>query len=304
MYNAEVLMNLKQLQYFVKLAETEHYRKAAEELYITEPSLNRAIREMEKELGIQMFEKRGRNIFLNKYGRIFLPYITRSLQELEKGIQIMKAYTRPDQGNITLGFVYTMGYLTVPEMITQFQGIADNKDISFDFKQGTTTSLIRALKEETLDIVFCSAVENEPDVLFYPIAEEELVVVVPKGHPLSNRASVSLKELEPYPFISFTPSSGLYKKITGLLEDADCHPRVVCHIEEDNAMAGFVAMGYGVAIVPNFYTLQYYSLDRIPIADPIEARYLFMAVNRQANLLPVVERFRNFVLAHWHRSSI
>lgn len=64
-------MNLKQLQYFTKLAETEHYRKAAEALYITEPSLNRAVREMEKELGIQLFEKRGRNIFLNKYGHLF-----------------------------------------------------------------------------------------------------------------------------------------------------------------------------------------------------------------------------------------
>ncbi len=297
-------MNLKQLQYFVKLAETEHYRKAAEELYISEPSLNRAIREMEKELGIQMFEKRGRNIFLNKYGRIFLPYITRSLQELEKGIEIMKAYTRPDQGNITLGFVYTLGYLVVPEMITQFQSIADNKHISFDFKQGTTSSLINELKQEGLDIVFCSSVENEPDILFYPIAEEELVVIVPKGHPLSTRASVSIKELEPYPFVSFTKSSGLHDKIAALLEKAECHPRIACHIEEDNAMAGFVATGYGVAIIPDFYTLKYYAVDRIPIADPMDARYLFMAINKQANLLPIVERFRNFVLARWNRMSV
>ena len=58
-------MNLKQLQYFTVLAETEHYRKAAEQLYVTEPSLNRAIRDLEKEMGVRLFEKRGRNIFLN-----------------------------------------------------------------------------------------------------------------------------------------------------------------------------------------------------------------------------------------------
>ena len=64
-------MNLKQLQYFLKLAETGHCRKAAEALFITEPSLNRAVWEMEKELGIQLLEKRGRNIYLNKYGHLF-----------------------------------------------------------------------------------------------------------------------------------------------------------------------------------------------------------------------------------------
>ncbi|WP_301861108.1 LysR substrate-binding domain-containing protein, partial [uncultured Megasphaera sp.] len=188
--------------------------------------------------------------------------------------------------------------------ITQFQRIPDNKGISFDFKQGTTNTLIRDLKDETLDIAFCSAVNNESDVLFYPIAEEELVVAVPKGHPLSNRGSVSLKELEPYPFISFNKSSGLYEMIRKLTEQADAHLQIVCHIEEDNAMAGFVAAGYGVAIIPNFYTLQYYNLDRIPIADSFEKRYLFMAVHKQSNLLPVVDRFRNFVLSRWLRGNV
>lgn len=297
-------MNLRQLQYFVKLAETEHYRRAAESLYITEPSLNRAIREMEKELGIQLFEKRGRNIFLNKYGRIFLPYVHRSLQELEKGVDVMKAYTRPDHGLITLGFVYTMGYTMVPELITQFQSIPDNKGISFDFKQGTTNTLIHDLKAEKLDIIFCSAVDNEPELMFYPIMEEELVVIVPKGHFLSNRGSVSLKELEPYPFIAFGPNSGLHDLINNILEQVDSHPRVICRMEEDNAIAGFVAAGYGVAVVPDFYTLKYYNLDRIPIADSFEKRYLFMAVHKQSNLLPVVDRFRNFVLSRWLRGNV
>lgn len=297
-------MNLKQLQYFTKLAETEHYRKAAEALYITEPSLNRAVREMEKELGIQLFEKRGRNIFLNKYGHLFLPYVKRSLQELERGVDLMKAYTRPDQGKITLGFIYTMGYTLVPEMITQFQAIDGNGGITFDFHQGTTAALIKELKEEKIDAALCSSVENEPDVLFYPVAEEELVVAVPKGHPLSNRGSVSLKELEPYPLIAFDKSSGLNEMINKLLDQAQVHLKTACHVEEDNAMAGFVAAGYGVAILPDFYTLQYYNLDRIPIADSFERRYLFLALLRQSQVLPVVERFRNFLLSSWQRGAI
>ena len=98
--------------------------------------------------------------------------------------------------------------------------------------------MIKELKEEKIDVVLCSAIENEPDILFYPVAEEDLVVAVPKGHALSNRGSVSLKELEPYPFISFSKNSGLYKMTHKLLEQADSHPKTICHVEEDNAMAG------------------------------------------------------------------
>jgi len=290
-------MNLKQLQYFTVLAETEHYHKAAEQLYVTEPSLNRAIRDLEKEMGVHLFEKRGRNIFLTKYGKMFYPYVTKSLEELTKGVQVMKAYTRPDKGRINLGFVYTMGYTIVPEMITQFHNTEGNEEIEFDFTQGTTRELIRSLKEEKTDIIFCSSVVDEPEIMFYPIVEERLVLVVPKGHPLGKRASVSLKEIEPYPFIDFQQSSGMHAMVVELLTRADAHPRIVCRIEEDNAMAGLVAAGYGVAIMPDFYLLKYYAVERIPIADKADRRYLFMAVHNRHNMLPVVERFRNFVLA-------
>ena len=92
--------------------------------------------------------------------------------------------------------------------------------------------------------------------------------------------------------------------INKLLEQAQVHLKTACHVEEDNAMAGFVAAGYGVAILPDFYTLQYYNLDRIPIADSFERRYSVLALLRQSQVLPVVERFRNFLLSRWQRGSL
>ena len=297
-------MNLKQLEYFSVLAEKEHYRKAAESLYITEPSLNRAIRDMEKEMGVRLFEKRGRNIFLTKYGKMFYPYVTKSLEELNRGLQVMKAYTRPDKGTINLGFVYTMGYTMVPDMITSFHGIEGNQDIEFNFTQGTTRELIKSLKDEQTDMIFCSSVADEPEIMFYPIAEERLVVVVPENHVLAKRASVSLKEIESYPFIHFHAGSGMHATVETLLKRADAHPHVVCHIEEDNATAGFVSAGYGLAIMPDFYLLKHYAVERIPIADKTDRRYLYMAVHKQHPMLPVVERFRNFVLVQGQREAI
>ena len=78
-------MHLKQLEYFYVLAKMEHCTKAAEKLYITQPSLSHAISELEKELKAPLFEKKGRNIYLNEYGRSFLPHVEKALNELEIG---------------------------------------------------------------------------------------------------------------------------------------------------------------------------------------------------------------------------
>lgn len=101
-------MNLRQLYYFKKLAEKEHYTIAAAELSITQPSLSHSIAELERELGVYLFEKQGRNIRLTKYGRFYLTYVEKSLAELEKGEKLLHELTSPSHGNIDLGFIYTM----------------------------------------------------------------------------------------------------------------------------------------------------------------------------------------------------
>ena len=80
-------MNLNQLQYFKILAQEEHYTRAAQMLSITQPSLSHAIAQLEEELGTRLFEKKGRNIVLTRYGKLFLPYVEESLKVLEEGVQ-------------------------------------------------------------------------------------------------------------------------------------------------------------------------------------------------------------------------
>ena len=84
-------MNLSQLQYFRTLAKEEHYTRAAQILSITQPSLSHAIAQLEQELGTRLFEKKGRNVVLTRYGKIFLPYVEESLKVLEEGVHRTKA---------------------------------------------------------------------------------------------------------------------------------------------------------------------------------------------------------------------
>ena len=243
-------MNLNHLSYFRVLAKLEHYTQAAEELSITQPSLSHAMSALEKDLGTYLFEKQGRNIKLTKYGKIYYEYVDKALSELERGEKKLKELTNVSTGTIELGYIYTLGPNFVPKLIKNFTNADENKNIKFLFGQGTTQSLIKDLKEEKYDMVFCSLVDDEPDIEFIPIANEELVVIVSNEHPLAKNGFIDLSEVGNYPFIGFSEKSGIRSLISDLFKEVDINPNIICEVEEDYAVAGLVEINYGLAVVP------------------------------------------------------
>lgn len=287
-------MNLNHLSYFRVLAKLEHYTQAAEELSITQPSLSHAMSLLEKELGTYLFEKQGRNIKLTKYGKIFYEYVDRALSELEKGERKIRELTNVSTGTIELGYIYTLGPTFVPGLIKNFIKEESNKEIKFLFGQGTTKMLIEGLKAEKFDIVFCSKIENEPDIDFIPISNEELVVIVANEHPLAKKEEIDLKEIDNYPFIGFSEKSGIRGLINDLFKEVNINPNVVCEVEEDNAVAGLVEINYGVAIVPKISSLKYYNVKVLPIINPKHERYIYLATLKNRYITPSVGLFKKY----------
>ena len=274
-------MNLNHLSYFRVLAKLEHYTQAAEELSITQPSLSHAMSALEKDLGTYLFEKQGRNIKLTKYGKIYYEYVDKALSELERGEKKLKELTNVSTGTIELGYIYTLGPNFVPKLIKNFTNADENKNIKFLFGQGTTQSLIKDLKEEKYDMVFCSLVDDEPDIEFIPIANEELVVVVSNEHPLVKNEFIDLSEVGNYPFIGFSEKSGIRSLISDLFKEVDINPNIICEVEEDNAVAGLVEINYGIAVVPKISSLKYYNVKVLPIMNPKHERFIYLATNIQ-----------------------
>ena len=125
------------------------------------------------------------------------------------------------------------------------------KTVDFHFQNAATGTLIRGLKEEKFDVIFCSRAEGEKEISFVPVAEEKLVAVVPENHALAGRNTVTIEELGQYPQVTFTPTSGLYFVVRELFEKEGIVPETVFEVEEDGALAGMVAEGFGVGIVPD-----------------------------------------------------
>ncbi|RRK10175.1 LysR family transcriptional regulator [Lactiplantibacillus garii] len=293
-------MNLRHLEFFKELARTQHMAKAAENLGISQPSLSYAIKKLEKEVGVPLFEPDGRNIKLTPIGSVYLKYITASLNDLSQGNELVQQLMNPDTGHINLGFTYTMGQQLVPELITEFQLDPQNQAVTFELGQGNSGELLEDLADEKYDLVLASNVDKlgeQPTANlfdFIPLVQQAIVAALPTGHPLAQKEAVQVKELAPYPMILFSKNSGLRPLIDQILASAHVKPKVAYEVEEDHTMAGFVRFGLGVAIMPDLPLLDQSSVVLKPLADQPLQHQIYLIVKRNHFLTPSVHRFQEF----------
>lgn len=290
-------MNLYHLRYFITLAHWEHYTKAASELAITQPSLSHAIASLEQELGVNLFEKEGRNIVLTKYGKMFLHDVENSMNILDAGIRTLKS-AGSGEGTIDLGFLRTLGTDLVPGLIRGYKEEYADRKVNFNLNTGVTADLLEGLKAKKYDLVICSRLPKEPSIEFIPVAQQKLVLIVPSNHPLAIRNTITLSESLQYPHIIFSQRSGLRPIIDEFFDAAGGHPEVVCEIKEDQVVAGFVAKGFGIAVVPDMQILDTLDVKKIEITSPNWQRIFYLAFLKGKYLSPAAQTFKNYVIEH------
>ena len=196
-------MNLPHLRYFVELAHTQHYTRAAERLCITQPSLSHAMAQLEMELGVPLFEKDGRNISLTRFGQQFLICAQQTLSTLDEGVEELQRVAR-GEGVIRLGLLRTLGIDLVPSLAAKFLASKPGKEIRFTFHTDVTQHLLEGLAAKQFDLVFCSRPPANLGFAAIPISRQDLVLIVPRNHPLSSVHAVDLAETLPYPQV-FSP---------------------------------------------------------------------------------------------------
>src|SRR5690554_2402768 len=195
-------MTLQQLRYFVETARTLHFTKAAENLNISQPSLSYAISQLSKKLGVPLFKKKGINVSLTEYGEAFLPYAESALNILAQGEAQLNRMHNSSNGNINLGYIYTVSFDAIPQLIDKFYIYKGNRNISFSFQVNMTDLLIKKLIEGSLDVVMAPSTEVMDEcIVSIPIFEQELYLVVYNNHPLANRTSVTVDDFKNDKFI-------------------------------------------------------------------------------------------------------
>ena len=160
-------MNLSQLYYFSKLSELEHFSKAAKELYITQPSLSHAIKSLETELGVQLFEREGRRMRLTAFGKEFATYVKRGLREIDKGVERAQEFNGKLGGTVNIGAVLTVQGDYLPPL---FHDFSENygKEVKLNMFQGFSIPLVEGLENDKYDVVFAAAREQKPNLCYVP----------------------------------------------------------------------------------------------------------------------------------------
>ena len=293
-------MNLNQLYYFKTVAEVEHFRYAAELLNISQPSLSYAISSLETELGVELFEKQGRNVSLTKYGKVFLGYITTALDTLDEGKKQIQSLSSDNSGHIDMAYIAPLSFHYVPETVRNFldQPHYAGHEITFTFKQAFTPHIIEGIKSSKYDIGFCSYVEDEPLIHFEPICEQELVAIVPPSHPLADLEHINLKQLEPYPFVGYAKESGLGKLTRQIFKEANLEPHFICEGEDETALLGLVAQNFGVSVIAKTEAINHINVKVIPLNHPHHTRIIYLAYMKNRFLPPIVQSFIDYVKAH------
>lgn len=289
-------MNLSQLYYFRKLAELQHYTKAAKELYITQPSLSDSIASLEQELGISLFQKEGRNVKLTKYGREFYQHVSFSLNELERGIAAMKKHSGQIGGTIDIGCIPTLLGDFLPTAIQNY--MKTNKLCKFNIYHGMSIEVAHGVATGKYDLGFCSMVDDEPDLVFVPIMAQELIVIVNDTHPLANRTQLRLSELREYSLTTYRDSIPIGKVVRKLLKEHEVE--ATFSYDDELSIGGVISeMPLAAIVARTPFLKQFTNLVLIPLSDvPKDTRLIYMAYSKKNFISSAVEAFADFVVAH------
>ncbi len=286
-------MTLNQIYYFQTVARYENYRKAAEELYISQPSLSRSIASLESELGVLLFEKNGRGVNLTKGGKLFLEYADRIIDECEIAKNKMKEMAS-DGGKIDIGYVFPLASHYIPHNVRDFLNKKENKNVTFNFFQNHTSAIAKKVRSGELDVGFGGYIDKE-EFEFFPVLSEEMVLITPKGHELESYKKVSIQELRNYPVIGYDRESWLGNYTKQLYRRLAFQPNIVVECPDEHSIVALVSEDFGIALVP---AIEEINENRVNIHrfDDIELmHHTFMFWMRDRYQLPAVERFIEYM---------
>lgn len=268
-------MTMNQLRYFQMLAKTEHYRQAADQLFISQPSLSKAIASLENELDVTLFEKSGRNVRMTEAGAAFNTYVNQALETLDRGILEARNISLESK-KISIGCIMPALLTYLAPALREYQEHF-HKEIKYITRIGISEDLLRDLVTGLYDIVFCTYVPNIKKVTYTLVCELPYCVVVHKDSAFAKKSGICPEELNGYPML-FTESSAYAQTIQELLDFYQIHPILAGLSNDETGLLGMVEAGLGVFISVDYPQVRSESTTLVPLIQDQFRRRIYMAV--------------------------
>ena len=241
-------MELRQLRYFVAVAETLNFGRAATRLNMSQPPLSRQIKAFETELGTTLFARTSRGVRLSAAGGALLVEARRLLREADAIAAGAHALGRGEIGSVRLGFISTASYNVLPRVLPEFH--RRRPGVRLHLQEATSDAQAAMLREGDLDVALVVPPLFEADCEYRPLLREPLIAALPARRRWPRRVPLATLASEPFILFPRKAGVGLYDLIVGFCRDAGFTPRIEQEAIQMPTIVGLVAAGMGVSLVP------------------------------------------------------
>lgn len=260
-------MELRQLEYFQMASRLRNITRAAERLRVSQPNITVAIKKLEAELGIQLFDRSQKQLSLTPEGAVFLNRVELALRNIQDAVLEVNDYKQLQKGTIKIGIPPMMGAYLFPRIFSSFQRRYSHLDI-FMHEEGSV-AIREQLEQDELDfgIVILSGASSHLQLL--PMTKSQIVCCVPEDSELATKKSLTLQDIADSNIIMLKEGSFLRQLILTKMKESSITPNIVLESNQVVTLKGLVASGVGVAFLLDMVIEDTPGLKAIPLADPI-----------------------------------
>lgn len=242
-------MDIQELEAFWWIAKTGSFNKAAEKLYLTQPSVTARIQTLEKELGQPLFERKPRGVRLTDAGRVLLPHAERVLMDIRKARQAVSDLGSATGGTLMVGSALTTSTYALPEILARFKLAFPAVEVAV--RTGRSQQIQQLVLDDTVPLGFVhSPLVTHPEIEAIPLYSEAIVLVVYPGHPLAGRPEVTAEQLASEAFIMSDRASGYWSLVEQFWAHSGIAPRVTMELDSIETTKRMIMGGLGIAMLP------------------------------------------------------
>jgi DNA-binding transcriptional LysR family regulator len=291
-------MELRQLRYFLAVAEELNFSRAARRTGVSQPPLSRQIANLEAELGARLFDRSKHSVSLTETGKVFYAEVVKSLAAVNKAVQMAQGAAKGRTGSLTFGFGGSAAYTLAPPLLRQFR--RNFPDVELQLHSVSMAKQLDALRNQVIDVGFVIAPAGDDAIAEEIIARDPLVVAMPLGHPLATQPSISLNSLATCEFVTLPglTTFGLFTSRAQRSRRTEFLPLIVQQAETMEVLLGLVAAGIGISIVPSVARRsRIMDVEYRPIEDT-SAFVEFAIAWRRQNRSPILKELVDLIRAN------
>lgn len=290
------MFDLRQLRYFVAVAEELSFTRAALRLHLSQPPLSQQIQSLEQDLGVRLLERTKRSVAVTEPGRVFLEHARQILAKVDEARSQAVAAAAGYSGQLRLAYTVSVSFHpAMPQALLRFGQLAPN--VRLQLSEMYTEPQFAALLAGQIDVGFVrdepSRVRDAGSLRLSVVDREPLMLALPAGHPMSGRSSLRLAEVAGDAFVSQPRelAATLYDRLVKLATRAGFQPSITQHAQQINGLLALVAAGLGLALVPaSMRTVRLAGVSYVPLEDP-DAFLLLAVASRSDDPSPALQQF-------------